>query len=467
MPAQKRSYENTPPLPEDDEDLLQQNQNHYEVDAEEEDEEVLDGVDALVCLRSACFVYHTGIVSVFQTRFVIVKLAEIRKEVQCPICLGIIRKTRTVMECLHRFCRECIDKSMRLGNNECPACRTHCASRRSLRDDPNYDALIAALYPDIDKYEEEELAFHEEEKARNKQIQASIAQTMRRQSEALGRKRTTRTTVAEFARRPQTNYRNFRGRRNQRTDEPQGSDNEDDVNNGHDGSKDSSSADERCTEVKPKRYKRWGGGRFSHPSSLAGASSADGGGGDENDSEVNREAVGGASAGLVGSSEMLAWGRGGMRSHTRYGSLSAGNGKSARHSRLSKLLDCLRNSGDNDDGLDIHLLLISLDEQKIPSLERPNLCCRPALSVKQLCQYVALQTAVQADEVEMLLVKEPHSKLNPTVSPPMPGIIDPCKDEMHMLEEHETLLELQTMCNFNQRHLIFAYRQKLSGIVNS
>lgn len=40
-------------------------------------------------------------------------------------------------------------------NNECPACRTHCASRRSLRDDLNYDALIAALYPDIDKYEEE------------------------------------------------------------------------------------------------------------------------------------------------------------------------------------------------------------------------------------------------------------------------------------------------------------------------
>lgn len=40
-------------------------------------------------------------------------------------------------------------------NNECPACRTHCASRRSLRDDPNYDKIIAYLYPDIDKYEEE------------------------------------------------------------------------------------------------------------------------------------------------------------------------------------------------------------------------------------------------------------------------------------------------------------------------
>lgn len=46
-------------------------------------------------------------------------------------------------------------RSVIFRNNECPACRTHCASRRSLRDDPNYDALIAALYPDIDKYEAE------------------------------------------------------------------------------------------------------------------------------------------------------------------------------------------------------------------------------------------------------------------------------------------------------------------------
>jgi uncharacterized membrane protein len=68
-----------------------------------------------------------------------------------------------------------------------------------LRDDPNYDALISALYPDIDKYEEEvlkdlfllflfgsydssgipmctrfsvlqELAFNDEENDRNKQV---------------------------------------------------------------------------------------------------------------------------------------------------------------------------------------------------------------------------------------------------------------------------------------------------------
>ncbi|KAA8519762.1 hypothetical protein F0562_014018 [Nyssa sinensis] len=418
MPAQKRSHE-TPP---EEDESLQRNQKHHEQD---EDGNESDGSPSS----------SVG----DKDEFVIVKLAEIRKEVQCPICLGIIRKTRTVMECLHRFCRECIDKSMRLGNNECPACRTHCASRRSLRDDPNYDTLIAALYPDIDKYEEEELAFHEEEKARNKQIQASIAQTLRRQSDALGRKRTTaRATAAAFVRRSQGNYRNLRGRRNHPAAEFQLSDDDEDAN-GNDGGKDSSSADERCAEVKPKRYKRWGGARFSQPSSAA--ASADGGC-DENDSEVNRESVG-ASAGLVGSSEMLAWGKGGMRSHTRHGSLSGGNGKIARNSRLSKLIEYLRHLEGNDDGLDMHLTLVSLDEQRIPSLQRPYLCCRPTLSVRQLCQHVALQTPLQAEDIEILVVKELRSKLNTSnpanFSISKLSIIDPCKDELHLLEEQETV----------------------------
>lgn len=36
--------------------------------------------------------------------------------------------------------------------------------------------------------------------------------------------------------------------------------------------------------------------------------------------------------------------------------------------------------------LDIHLILVSVDEQRIPSLQRPYLCCRPTLLVRQLCQ---------------------------------------------------------------------------------
>ena len=74
----------------------------------------------------------------------------------CPICLGVIRKTVTTIECLHRFCAECIEKSLRLGQKECPTCRERCPSRRFLRPDPNFDALIAAVYPDLDGWEKTE-----------------------------------------------------------------------------------------------------------------------------------------------------------------------------------------------------------------------------------------------------------------------------------------------------------------------
>ncbi|KAL0321257.1 UNVERIFIED_CONTAM: putative E3 ubiquitin-protein ligase RING1a [Sesamum radiatum] len=381
--------------------------------------------------------------------FIVVKLAEIRKEVQCPICLGIIRKTRTVMECLHRFCRECIDKSMRLGNNECPACRTHCASRRSLRDDPNYDALIAALYPDIDKYEEEELAFHEEEIARNKQIQASIAQTSRRQAEALGKKRTsTRATTATFVRR-QGNYRNLRGRRNHGIVEHQGSDEEEGAN-GHDGSKESSSADEHSAEAKVKKYKRCRA-RTSQPSSGANAD----GGYDDNDSEVNRELLG-ASAALVGNKEFLAWGRGGVRSNSRHGGLNWVNGRLSRNNRLPKLINHLRCSQENDE-LKISLMLVSLHE-KIPSLKRPYLCCSPTSSVRHLCQYVAMQTSVEASDIEMLMVQDFHPVHNSSTLIMEPAILNPCQNELQLLNEHQTLEEIHA--RFTQQNLVLAYRQK-------
>eukprot|EP00271_Cylindrocystis_brebissonii_P005170 TRINITY_DN17118_c0_g1_i1.p2 TRINITY_DN17118_c0_g1~~TRINITY_DN17118_c0_g1_i1.p2 ORF type:complete len:502 (-),score=99.90 TRINITY_DN17118_c0_g1_i1:2311-3816(-) len=118
-------------------------------------------------------------------KYALVCLADIKKDMQCPICLGIIRKTRTVMECLHRFCRECIDKAMRLGNNECPACRVHCASRRSLRADPMFDNIVAAIYPNLDKDEEEDTRLDEDECFRNRQIQERISEAFQRQSSVL------------------------------------------------------------------------------------------------------------------------------------------------------------------------------------------------------------------------------------------------------------------------------------------
>lgn len=77
----------------------------------------------------------------------------INMELTCPICLRILHKTEIVMECLHRFCSECIQKCLRVGKNECPSCRKHVPSRRSLRPDPNFDALIAKIYPDLEAFE--------------------------------------------------------------------------------------------------------------------------------------------------------------------------------------------------------------------------------------------------------------------------------------------------------------------------
>lgn len=395
--------------------------------------------------------------------FVLVQLPEIRKDVHCPICLGIIKKTRTVMECLHRFCRECIDKSMRMGNNECPACRTHCASRRSLRDDPNYDALIATLYPDIEKYEQEELAFHEEERTRNEQIQASIAQIFERQSEALIKRRSLgKDTQDAFIMRPQRNNRNaFQRRRNSRATELQGfEDNEDENDNSNTGTK-SPSAEERHTEVRPRRLRRRPGFRSSQPSSSVINSN---GGCTENLRENK-----GISSGLVWSSEMLAWGRGGARSHTRHGIASGCNNKNSRSTRLSKLVEYLRSLKENNDELDIHLMLISLDKRCTPSLQQPHLCCRPSLSVKHLCEYVARQTPLQAEEVEFFSVKGHHSsnddKLTENPSALMndldsvPLLIDPCRYDLQMLQAEETLAGIKANSSSRDR-LILAYRRK-------
>lgn len=71
----------------------------------------------------------------------------LHSELMCPICLDLMRNTQTTKECLHRFCQECIITALRSGNKECPTCRKKLVSKRSLRPDPNFDKLIAKIYP--------------------------------------------------------------------------------------------------------------------------------------------------------------------------------------------------------------------------------------------------------------------------------------------------------------------------------
>jgi hypothetical protein len=37
-----------------------------------------------------------------------------KRDFQCPVCLDLVSEA-TATECLHRFCTECIEKSLRLG----------------------------------------------------------------------------------------------------------------------------------------------------------------------------------------------------------------------------------------------------------------------------------------------------------------------------------------------------------------
>merc|ERR1719466_579627 len=71
----------------------------------------------------------------------------LQSELTCPICLDMLTNTMTTKECLHRFCAECIITALRSGNKECPTCRKKLISKRSLRPDPNFDQLVAKMFP--------------------------------------------------------------------------------------------------------------------------------------------------------------------------------------------------------------------------------------------------------------------------------------------------------------------------------
>eukprot|EP00039_Didymoeca_costata_P000923 m.48071 g.48071 ORF g.48071 m.48071 type:complete len:272 (+) comp10550_c0_seq1:170-985(+) len=73
---------------------------------------------------------------------------ELNDQLKCPVCLSILTSTMTTKDCLHRFCSECISKALRMNKKECPTCRNECPSKRSLRQDDNFDKLISIIFPD-------------------------------------------------------------------------------------------------------------------------------------------------------------------------------------------------------------------------------------------------------------------------------------------------------------------------------
>jgi len=108
---------------------------------------------------------------------------DLQSELTCPICLEMLTQTMTTKECLHRFCAECITTALRSGNKECPTCRKKLVSRRSLRPDPNFDALLSKIFPDREEYEEQqEKALAILSRSHSAQLMSSIGDAIKAQA---------------------------------------------------------------------------------------------------------------------------------------------------------------------------------------------------------------------------------------------------------------------------------------------
>nr|XP_032832203.1 E3 ubiquitin-protein ligase RING2 [Petromyzon marinus] len=109
----------------------------------------------------------------------------LHSELMCPICLDMLKNTMTTKECLHRFCSECIITALRSGNKECPTCRKKLVSKRSLRPDPNFDALISKIYPSREEYEAiQERVLNRLQKHHNQHaLSVSIAEGLKMQAQ--------------------------------------------------------------------------------------------------------------------------------------------------------------------------------------------------------------------------------------------------------------------------------------------
>lgn len=113
------------------------------------------------------------------------QVRSLNAELTCPVCLGILRHTMTVMDCLHRFCDGCITRALRLGRKECPTCRLKCSTKRNLRADPAIDGLVRRFYADVEEFEK-----LQEEQIRSVNatlMKQSIETAMRRQAAAAAR----------------------------------------------------------------------------------------------------------------------------------------------------------------------------------------------------------------------------------------------------------------------------------------
>jgi len=77
----------------------------------------------------------------------------IKSALSCRICLEVYKDPVYTKDCMHRFCKQCIEKIIRSQQNKsCPFCRTPLGSKRVLRNDYITEQIINKIFPDLKDY---------------------------------------------------------------------------------------------------------------------------------------------------------------------------------------------------------------------------------------------------------------------------------------------------------------------------
>eukprot|EP00554_Chaetoceros_debilis_P015202 CAMPEP_0194126882 /NCGR_PEP_ID=MMETSP0150-20130528/60225_1 /TAXON_ID=122233 /ORGANISM="Chaetoceros debilis, Strain MM31A-1" /LENGTH=951 /DNA_ID=CAMNT_0038820767 /DNA_START=160 /DNA_END=3012 /DNA_ORIENTATION=- len=74
------------------------------------------------------------------------QLEELQSVIKCSICLDTLEDSHVVPDCGHRFCKKCINESIRKGNNQCPECRQIIRTKRHLREDRQSNEMISTFH---------------------------------------------------------------------------------------------------------------------------------------------------------------------------------------------------------------------------------------------------------------------------------------------------------------------------------
>lgn len=70
----------------------------------------------------------------------------INETLRCNICLEIYSDPVNIKNCLHKFCRRCIEEYNRKFKKECALCRHSIETRRHMREDNTLKNISKSVY---------------------------------------------------------------------------------------------------------------------------------------------------------------------------------------------------------------------------------------------------------------------------------------------------------------------------------